>query len=83
MFQRKGACAIPRLLKYLVIETVLADDQLMHAREKRARLRALHDAVIVSAANRDRFADSQLRQRFRRHRLIFRRILNRTGSNDH
>ncbi len=54
----------------------------MNAREKRARLGALNDAVIVSAANRDRFADSELRQSFGRHRLILSRVFDRARSND-
>src|SRR5919107_487784 len=46
--------------KNLFVKLVLADDEVVHACEKRAGLRALNDAMIVSAADRDRFADAEL-----------------------
>ena len=55
----------------------------MHAGEKSSRLRALNDPVIVCAADRNRLADSELRERFGRHRLVFRRILDRARRNDY
>ena len=68
--------------KDIVVKLELADQQFVNAGQKRARLRALDDAVIVGAADGDRFADAELRQRFRRHRLVLRRILDRAGGND-
>jgi hypothetical protein len=55
----------------------------MHARQKRARLRTLYDAVIVCARNRNDFADAELRQSFGRHRVIFRRILDSARRDNH
>ena len=48
--------------KDLIVKLVLPDQQLVNAREKRARFSALNDAMIVSAADRDRLADAELRQ---------------------
>ncbi len=42
------------------IKVVLADQELVYAREKPSRLRALNDSVIVSAADRNRLADAEL-----------------------
>ena len=67
----------------VLVKIVLADQQLMHAGEKTSGLRALYDPVIVCAADRDGLADSELRQRFWSHRLIFRRILDRARRNDY
>jgi len=62
--------------KGVIVEPGLANDQLMHAREKSARLGSLNDAVIVGAADSDGFTNAELRQSFRRHRLILGRIFN-------
>src|ERR1044072_8984746 len=51
----------PEIQENILVEIVLADNELVHAREKRARLRAQDDAMIVGAADRNRFADAELR----------------------
>ena len=66
----------------IFVELVFAEQQLMYAREESARLSALDDAVIVGAADRDRFADAKLRHDRWVDRLIFRGILNRAGRDD-
>src|SRR6266404_378579 len=57
--------------KNLVIELVFAQQKFMNAGEKGTGLGSLNDSVIIGAADGDGFADSQLRQDCRRHRLIF------------
>src|SRR5438876_4362721 len=54
--------------KNLFVEFVLAQEQFMDTREKRTRFGALDDAMVVSAADIYRFADSKLRKNGRRHR---------------
>ena len=56
---------------------VLAPEHLLDPGEEEARLRALDDPVIVGATDGDRFADAELRECFGRHRLVFRRVLDR------
>jgi hypothetical protein len=50
----------------LIVEFVLAQQQFVHAREKRTRFGSLNDPMIVGAANRDGLTDAQLRQDGRR-----------------
>src|SRR6185369_2766237 len=69
--------------KDVFVEIVLADNQLVHACEKRARLSALNDAMIVRAADRNRFADAELRNHFRRHRLVLCRVLDRASGDNY
>src|SRR5690348_10248941 len=69
--------------KNLFVKLVLADDEVVHACEKRARLGALNDAMIVSAADRNYFADAELRKRFGRHRLILRRVFDCARRDDY
>src|SRR5712692_2518997 len=66
----------------VVVKTFLPDQQLVHARQKRSRLRALNDAMIVSVADRNGLTDAELRKDGGNHRLIFRRIFNRAGGDD-
>src|SRR5262249_47683110 len=73
----------PEVQENVLVEIVLADDELVYAREKCARLGALNDAMIVGAADRNRFADAELGDDFRRHRLIFSGKLDCTGSDDY
>src|SRR5687767_6325948 len=65
-----------------VVELVLADNELVYSGQEPSRFCALNDAVIVGAADRDRFTDAKLRQGFRRHRLVLRRILDRAGGDN-
>src|ERR1043165_1421482 len=55
----------------------------MHALKERARFSALYDAVVVGRADVDGLAYAKLRERFRRHGLIFRRVLNRARGYNH
>ena len=48
--------------KNRVVKLVFSQQQFVNAGEKRARLGALDDTMIVSAANCNRLADSELRQ---------------------
>src|SRR2546423_4830578 len=45
--------------KDVVVESFLAKQQLMYTREERARFGALDNAVIVGAADGDRFTDAE------------------------
>src|SRR6185369_15769252 len=56
--------------KDVLIKVVLTDNELMYAREKCARFCALDYPVIVCAADRNGFADAELRERFGCHCLI-------------
>src|SRR5258708_36050576 len=67
----------------VVIKALFADQQLVHPRQKCSRLRALNDAMIVMAADCDRLTNAELRKDRGNHRLIFRRIFNRAGGDDH
>ena len=49
-----------QIQKDVPVKVVLADEEVVYAREKRSRLRALNDAMIVSAADRDALADAEL-----------------------
>ena len=67
----------------VVVKALFADQQFMHACQKGSRLSALNDAMVVRAADRNRFTDPELRKNRGDHRLIFRWILNRAGGDDH
>ena len=62
---------------------MLAAQQLVDQRKKSSRLSALNDAVIVGAGDGHHLADADARERFGRHRLIFGRIFDRAGCDDH
>src|ERR1700745_2444145 len=44
----------------LIVEVMFAHQQFMNTRQKRPRLSALHQSMIVSAADGYRFADAEL-----------------------
>ena len=67
----------------LFVEFMFAQQQFMHAREERAGFRALNDAMVVSAADVYCFTDPKLWQNLRRHRLIFRRVFDRSRGDDY
>ena len=50
----------PEIQKDVLVKVVLADEEFVYAGEKRSRLGALNDAVIVSAADRNGLADAEL-----------------------
>src|SRR6266516_1024507 len=68
--------------KNVVVKLMLANDQLVNLSQKSPRLSALNDAMIVGAADCNRLADAELRQSFRGHRLVLRRILNGAGGDN-
>src|ERR1051326_2209209 len=59
-----------KIKKNVLVEFVFSKKQLVHAREKRAGLSALNDAMIVGAADCNCFADAELRQNRSMNRLI-------------
>src|SRR4030095_3134641 len=68
--------------EYLVIELVLASEQLVNQRKKSPRLGALHYAMIIRTADAHHFADADERESLGRHRLILRRMVDGTGCHD-
>ena len=69
--------------KNLVVKLIFPKQQFVHPGEKCARFSTLNNAVIVSAADSQRFADPKLRQNLRRDRLVLGRIFNGARSDDH
>ena len=66
-----------------VVEAVLALEQLLHPREEEARLRALHDAVVVGRRHRHHLADAEQAQRARGHRAVLGRVVEGARRDDH
>ena len=66
----------------LVVEAVLAQDQLVHHLEELAGLRALDDPVVVRAGQRDDLADRQLGQGGLGHALVGGRVFHRADADD-
>ena len=58
----------------VVVEVVLAEQQLVHAAEELAALGALDDAVVVGARERDDLADADLGERLRIGALVLDRV---------
>jgi hypothetical protein len=58
-----------------VVEAVLALEQVLHAGEEEARLRALDDAVVVGRRHRHHLADAEEAQGARGHRLVLGRVV--------
>ena len=58
----QGSVRNSEIGKNRVVKLVFSQQQFVNAGEKRARLGALDDTMIVSAANCNRLADSELRQ---------------------
>src|SRR4029079_13173165 len=71
--------ADPEVGEDLIVEFVLAAKHLIDQREKGAGLRALRDAMIVSAGYGHHLADPDARESFGRHRLILRWVADRAG----
>ena len=69
--------------KDVFVKVVLAGDEVVHTREKRSRLSALDDSMIVGAADRDGFANAELRKCLGCHRLILCRVFDRTRCDNH
>src|SRR5438128_7716188 len=69
--------------KNVVVKLMLANDQLVNLRQERSGLGALNNAMIVGATDCYRLADAELRQSFRGHRLVLRRILDGAGGDNH
>ena len=65
-----------------LVERVLAAEQLLHAREEEARLRALDDAVVVGRRHRHDLADAEEGEGARGHRAVFRRIVEGARGHD-
>src|SRR6187401_188991 len=70
------------IVEDLAVEIVLTDEQFVDVLEEQAAFGALDHAVIICVCQSDRLADSELAQRTGRHRLILRRIFDRTGRDD-
>ena len=66
----------------VLVEAVLADEQLVHLLEELARAGALDDAVVVRAGERDRLADGELGERLVRRALELGRVLEGAGADD-
>ena len=69
-------------LEDLVVEALAADEQLVHALEELAGLRALDDAVVVGGGQRHHLADRHLRERVLGRTLELRRVLHRADADD-
>ena len=88
--QRRLAVAFPahRLVRHaqvvedLLVEAAGAIQQLLHFAQEQARLRALYDAVVVSAGEGHDLADSQNGARLRGRALVFGRIADGAGGDD-
>ena len=61
----------------LVVEVVLAEQELVDAAEELAALGALDDAVVVGARERDDLADADLGERLRVGALVLGRVADR------
>src|SRR5579883_922050 len=66
-----------------LVKIILAEQQLMDASEHGSRFCSLDDTVIVGIGDLNDLAYTKLRKRLRRHRLVFGRILDGAGGNDH
>ena len=66
----------------VLVEVVLADEQLVDHLEELAGAGALDDAVVVGAGERDRLADAELGERLRARALELGRVLERAGADD-
>ena len=67
----------------LVIKLMLSNDQLMHLGQEGAGFGPLNESVVIGAADVNCLADTELRERFGRHRLILGWVFNRTGRNNY
>ncbi len=68
--------------KDLIVKVLLAQEQLMHDTQEFAAACSLNDAVVIGGGQRDRFADSVLRQCFLAGPLKCGGILKGTGADD-
>ena len=66
----------------LLVEALLADQQLVHDLQELAGAGALDDAVVVGASQRDRLADAELDERLLARALELGRVLERAGADD-
>jgi hypothetical protein len=66
----------------VVVETVRADQQLVHSREIRARLRALNDAMVVRRRHRHHFRDAEVGEDARIGGGVFGGVVDRAGGDD-
>src|SRR5215510_2458849 len=65
-----------------VVKVMPAEQQFVYVGEEEARFRALYDAVIVGAGDREDLADAELRERLFGHRGVFGRVFDRAGRDD-
>ena len=72
----------PERAEDLVVEAVLAEQQLVHPLEELAGLRALDDPVVVGRGQRHHLADRVARDRVLRGALPLRRVLHRADADD-
>src|SRR5215510_265176 len=68
--------------KDLIVKFVLTSQQLIDQGKKGAGLCALDNSMIVSAGDGHRLADTDSRESFWRHRLVFGRVFDSTGRDD-
>ena len=59
MLQRAGSYGTPKLWKIVVVEAVVAEQQLVDRAQELAALRAPDDPVVVGARERDDLADAE------------------------
>ena len=68
--------------EHLVVEVVLADQQLVHTGEEQPRLGPLDDAVVVGGRDYDDLAHPKLGEHLRVRRCVLRRVAERSDSDD-